>query len=478
MSERASRAHPDTQVKSAIPMYDGLKALEIPVRPKRPKRKVLKVVLIVVLALGLSYAGYGGFILKKFDTVFKDNTDETLEGLASTAPGQPMNILVIGSDRRDVVSEEERNLPQFNKSSSGKRADTIILLHVSKEKKAVMVSFPRDLRVEIPGYGKNKINAAYSFGGRQLLLDTVLKFTGLEIHHVVDINFVSFRAIVDAVGGVDIYVNRAINDKKSGLKIPGPGCWTMKGQTALSYVRARYFDPRADLGRIDRQQQFMRALLRKVKSIGFLLDLPSVNQLADSLVNGFKVSKDVDFGLARSVAAKLASAGDRNIDFRIVPSDPRFINRTSYVIARPEQTRRLFDAIAADAPIPRVGLTAASVPKPKDVLLDVYNGTKKTGLASKEAARLHQKGFRTRYVQTADKRYSITTIVYQPEAELKAKLVQRLYPGSIIVPATIESFADLKLYLGADVLVSPSSSATPSVSKSPTPRRNVECKEI
>ncbi len=453
-------------------MYDGLKKLEIPVRPKRPRRKVLKVVLIGVLSLTLSYVGYGFFILNKLGNTFGDQS-VTMAGLAATAPGEPMNILVVGSDRRDVVPEEERNLPQFNRSSSGKRADTVIVLHVSKEKKAVMVSLPRDLRVEIPGHGFNKLNAAYAFGGRQLLFDTVKRFTGLEIHHYLEINFVSFRAIVDAVGGVDITVNRAINDKKSGLKIPSAGCWTMGGQTALSYVRARYFDPRADLGRIDRQQAFMRALLKKVKTAGFLLDLTKVNRLADALKGGFTVSKKVDVGLARSIAAKLASVGERNIDFRIVPNDPRYIGGVSYVVARSDSTRRLFDAIAADAPLPRVGLTGASVPKPKDVLLDIYNGAGKTGLATTQAARLKQRGFRTRYVQTADRQYEVTTIVYQPGRELKAKLVQRIYPGSVIVAATVDSFADLKLYLGKDRIVSPttSGSPTPTLSKPPPPKQ-------
>jgi LCP family protein required for cell wall assembly len=458
-------------------MYDGLKSLEIPVRPKRPRRKVLKVVLIGVLALGLSYVGYGVFLVKQAGDAFKKQVIP-LSRLAEDAPNKPMNILVVGSDDRSVVGDDERGLPQFNKSSSGRRTDTILLLHISAEKRATLVTFPRDLRVAIPGHGKRKINAAYAYGGPQLMIDTVKDFTGLPIHHYVEINFVSFRAIVDAIHGVDVNVTSAIHDKKSGLNIPAAGCWRLKGQTALSYVRARYFDPRADLGRIDRQQTFMRALLKKVKSPGFLVDLRNVDRLINAVRKGFALDDGVTPKLAQSIAAKLATSDERKIDFRIVPSDPSFFNHTSYMIARQSEAQRLFAALAQDLVPPRVGLTSNSVPRPKDILLDIYNGTGKTGLASTQAARLRAKGYRLRYVQTADKKYAVTTIVYQPGRELKAKLLQRLYKGSVIVPATLDSFADVKMYLGTDRLPQPSGSPTATTTK-PAPKPvDTKCRPI
>lgn len=458
-------------------MYDGLKNLQVPTKTRHPRaRRAARIVLFVGLAIIVGFVGSGLIVLKNLTENFKA-TEITLSGLAKGAPDGPLNILVLGSDRRDVVAEEDRGLPQFNDSSSGQRADTIILLHVSKTKRAVMVSFPRDLRVQIPGRGTDKLNAAYARGGAQLIKDTIEKFTGLPIHHYVEVNFNSFRAIVDAVGGVRIDVNKAIHDKKSGLNIPHAGCWNMKGQTALSYVRARYFDPTADLGRIARQQQFMRALLDRVKSIGFLLNLPRVSKLGDALEKGLRHDPGTDLSLARAVAAKLADAGNKKVDFRIIPNDTATINRVSYVIARPNETARLFEAIRADKRVPDVGKTSASIPKAKDVQLDVYNGTSTAGLARTHAAKLREKGYRVRYESTS-KKYAVTTIVYQPGRELKAQLVAKRYKGAVLVAATEESLVDLKLYLGADRLVTPTGSPSSQASSPAPPPADRVCRDI
>src|SRR5438128_5138126 len=108
------------------------------------------------------------------------------------------------------------------------------------------------------------------------MIDTIQKFSGLDINHYVEVNFSSFRQVVNAVGGVSIYVDHAMVDHKSGLNLPHPGCYNLDGDMALSFVRARYVYANADLGRIQAQQRFMRALMSKVKSIGFILNIPKV----------------------------------------------------------------------------------------------------------------------------------------------------------------------------------------------------------
>jgi LCP family protein required for cell wall assembly len=133
------------------------------------------------------------------------------------------------------------------------------LLHVPSSGPSTMVSLPRDSYVPIPGHGRNKLNAAYAFGGAPLLAQTVERVTGIRLDHYAEIGFGGFVGMTDAVGGVELCPKRNIRDKKSGLRVQ-KGCQEMDGGTALAYVRARYFDPKGDLGRVERQQEFLGAV--------------------------------------------------------------------------------------------------------------------------------------------------------------------------------------------------------------------------
>jgi LCP family protein required for cell wall assembly len=128
-----------------------------------------------------------------------------------------------------------------------------------------LVSIPRDSWVGIPGYGENKINAAYAQGGPELLVATVEAATGLHIDHYVEIGFAGVANTTDALGGVKLCPTRNYNDANSGLKVK-KGCQTMDGQQALAYVRMRYADPRGDLGRVERQQEYMAAVAKRAMS--------------------------------------------------------------------------------------------------------------------------------------------------------------------------------------------------------------------
>ena len=129
----------------------------------------------------------------------------------------------------------------------------------------VLVSIPRDSYVSIPGHGKNKINAAYAFGGPQLLVRTVEQATGLHVDSYVETGLGGYAQLVDAVGGIDVCVKRAIKDAKAHIDVKA-GCQTFDGATALGYARARYSDPRGDLGRVERQRQVLAAIAGKTLS--------------------------------------------------------------------------------------------------------------------------------------------------------------------------------------------------------------------
>lgn len=437
-------------------MYDGLKNLEVPRRPRKrgtgggSRHPLLRKAGVVGLVFAL-FATTGLFVTyRKVRSNLDKGKDRTIQELEKQLPEQALNILVLGSDRRDVIEGKDRGKRQY-KGDVGQRADVMILVHIAaKAEKAVLVSLPRDLKVDIPGYGSQKLNAAYAFGGPNLTIKTVKRFTGIPINHYVEVNFASFQDIVDAVGGVDIFVDRPISDRRSGLEIPRAGCIHMEGETALSFVRARYIDPTADIGRIQRQQLFIRTLLRKVKSIGFLLNPTKWLRLSEAVGRGVRYDEGVGLDLARAVANKLSGFDQRRVDFRIVPSYSALIGGVSYLVPTESEVRPLFNAIRDDRPLPDVGKTSSSIPVPADVTVRILNGSGRVGLAGREETRLRKANFRIHSIGNAASRTPITTILYEFGDELKASLLAKQYPGSIKRLADKDLPGDIVLTLGVD----------------------------
>jgi LCP family protein required for cell wall assembly len=182
----------------------------------------------------------------------------------SSASSSGKNVLIVGSDSRAGLTDEQQN-ELTTGSVEGDRTDTIMLLHIPTFGTPTLVSLPRDSWVPIPGFGSAKINAAYALGGPQLLITTVEQATGLEITDFVAVGFAGVANTTDALGGVTLCPVSDFNDELSGLNVSA-GCQTMDGATALAYVRMRYQDPRGDLGRIERQQEFVAAVGRKALS--------------------------------------------------------------------------------------------------------------------------------------------------------------------------------------------------------------------
>jgi LCP family protein required for cell wall assembly len=179
----------------------------------------------------------------------------------SSAASAGMNVLIVGSDSRAGLTEEQQNELSTG-SVEGNRTDTIMLLHAPLFGKPTLVSIPRDSWVPIPGYGSDKINSAFALGGPQLLVRTVEDVTGLQITDYVEVGFAGVAATTDAMGGVVLCPNQDFNDENSGLNVKA-GCQTMDGPTALAYVRMRYADPRGDLGRVERQQEYVAAVAKR-----------------------------------------------------------------------------------------------------------------------------------------------------------------------------------------------------------------------
>ena len=194
---------------------------------------------------------------------FMPRTDATPAGDRPAA--QPGQVYVLaGSDSRAGLTTEEQDRLGTG-SDAGQRTDTIMMLYVPTTGKAALISIPRDSYVTIPGHDKNKINAAYAFGGPELLVQTVEQNTGLQVDGYAEIGLGGFVNAVDAVGGIEMCPPDAIKDRDSNLDIPA-GCQQMDGVTALGYVRMRKADPRGDLGRAQRQREMLSALAKKTIS--------------------------------------------------------------------------------------------------------------------------------------------------------------------------------------------------------------------
>jgi LCP family protein required for cell wall assembly len=231
---------------------------------KRPKFRPGLLVILLVVAL-VAYPILLGMTawtnLNRVDAVAPAHA---VEAPADT-PGR--TFLVVGSDSRDNLSADERKRLGTGKVA-GRRTDTIMLLHVpAAGGPTVLVSVPRDSYVSIPGRSKNKINAAYAFGGPALLIRTLEQASGLRIDDYVETGLGGFADIVDAVGGVQVCPKFDMDDKDAHINLQ-KGCQQADGKTALGYARARKSDPRGDLGRVDRQREVLAAIAKKTLSPG------------------------------------------------------------------------------------------------------------------------------------------------------------------------------------------------------------------
>ncbi len=262
-------------------------------------RRVL-LVLLVVLALLVSLMLFFYSRIEKVDAL------RDYDGRPEAASGT--NWLIVGSDSREGLSDEQVEELHLGKIE-GRRTDTIILLHRPASGKPTLVSLPRDWYVPIPGRDRNKLNAAYAFGGPALLVQTVETVTGLHIDHYAEVGFGGFVGMTDAVGGVELCPARRIRDRKSGLDVQ-KGCQEMDGPTALAYVRARYFDPQGDLGRVKRQQEFLGAVFDEAVSPATLLNPFRVVSLGDAATTALTVDEgDGPVSLVRFALTMRAVAG-------------------------------------------------------------------------------------------------------------------------------------------------------------------------
>jgi len=247
----------------------------------RPRR------IIAVLAVLLSIAIIGSVATYFYLDSKLTRKNVLVDYRNRPTAGSGQNWLITGSDSRQGLSRAQERKLATGHDISGRRSDTIMVLHMpANGGRPVLISLPRDSWVPIPGYGSQKINAAYAFGGPRLLAETVQNITGLRIEHYMGIGFGGFVRVVDAVGGVRMCLKAPLVDPKAGLHLH-KGCQVLNGAEALGFVRTRYTFATADLQRIQNQRVFLRALLRKLTSTGVLANpfasFPAASGVAGTL---------------------------------------------------------------------------------------------------------------------------------------------------------------------------------------------------
>ncbi len=235
--------------------------------------------LAVFLVIG------GGTLLWADSQLQRTEALQNYEGRVGGTAGT--NWLLVGSDSRAGLDQETADrLSAGMLDESEGRTDSIILVHLPLVGKATMISLPRDSFVNIPGYGENKINAAFALGGPALLQRTVEEATGLRIDHYAEVGFAGFANAVDGVGGVEMCLEEPLDDPMAGINLPA-GCQELDGPNALGYVRSRYASAGGDLDRAGRQRQLLSALSKKMLSPGTLFNpfrlFPTVSGVASSL---------------------------------------------------------------------------------------------------------------------------------------------------------------------------------------------------
>lgn len=374
------------------------------------------VLAALILGTGVALLWYGERSLNRVEV------DGIAEEYGIEELREVRNILVVGNDSREGLTEEQ--LRRLGTEDHGSRlTDTVMLVQLDPRRtSAAVLSFPRDLLVTRCDGSRGRINAAHhvgeaeGVGGPSCLVQTVSDFTGIPVHHYVEVNFAGFVEVVDTLGGVTMYFPEPIRDRHAGLDLPA-GCVELDGVSALSFVRARQIDD--DFGRIARQQRFIRELTDEATRVGTLVNVPRLFSLIDALAETVTTDADLSIRDMRRIAYSLRDFGADRLEARTVPGRNRVINGAAYVVAEEEAAETLFQAFRRAEVFPEgIGTEPPRAVAVGDVdPLTVLNGVGVSGLAAEVAAVLEQRGFEIAETDNAEHFDFAATVVRYPTGE-------------------------------------------------------------
>ncbi|WUK34133.1 LCP family protein [Streptomyces sp. NBC_00370] len=450
-------------------------------RDGRPRWGMRMATTFSVLVLGAG--GIGHAVVTSLDTGI-DRVDPFKDMKNRPGAGHGMNLLLVGTDGRDKITKAEKAKYKLG-GAPCHCTDTIMLVHLSEDgKRASVVSLPRDSYAELPAHvdqttGQHhkphpvKLNAAYAEGGPNLTVRTVEHMTGVKISHYLEVDFTSFMKTVDALGGVQICTPRPLKDSYTGLNLTA-GTHKLDGGQALQYVRARHVDATSDLGRMQRQQRFIAALINQATSSGVLLNPVKFRAVTSAMLSS--VRADAGFGAQQLLALNEAMHGfsPSSSEFTSVPLSGSGIaikGVGSTLKWDPVKSKKLFQALRADKPLapprkaapaapgaPAAPAAPAKAPKgtlvdvrPQQIRVQVYNGTPTDGLGKQVDDALHATGFRTTRapLTAAQLKVKRTIVMYDPRWDRSARSLAAALPGSVL-RAVKRQGATLKVMAGSD----------------------------
>lgn len=329
-------------------------------RRRTPRRKALVVTAWTAAALVvLGGTGLGYMYAKLNGNINGIDIDAALGvDRPRNVDNGSMDILVLGSDSRSGANAG------YGRGGNGSRSDTAMVIHVYKgHHKAAVVSIPRDTLVtrpdctsphgtRVPGGREQMFNSAYAVGGPACAVKTVEAMTKIRMDHYVEVDFTGFKKLVDALGGVRITTHRAIHDDQSHLHL-GPGAHTLRGEQALGLVRTRHgVGDGSDLGRIQLQQAFVKALVDQIGQVGVFSNPRKLYHLASTATSA--VTTDSELASVKQLAGfagglKGIRANDTTMITLPVAYDPKHANR---VLPQTARDRQVWAALKADRPIP------------------------------------------------------------------------------------------------------------------------------
>lgn len=420
-------------------------------RPRRswPQRLIIGFNVIVIV-VALSTAAVFGYVNTKLADVQRLALSGALTQ-ADPTPGAPQNFLIVGTDSDLGLSADDPAL-QGRGEVTGARGDTIMILHVDpKDHSAALLSLPRDLWVEIAGQGiHSKINSALGVGGGgtagpATLIATIEQNFDIPINHYVEVDFAGFENLIEAIGGVPIYFHTGIRDYDPGdgrahtaIDIPGPGCYTLDPAQALAYARSRHMqyqsvpgDPETwrndngnDLGRIQRQQDFVRRVLQRAITKG-VRDPLVMNDLVNAGVKSVQMDESLSAGSIIDLGRTFRNFDPNDLVTSQLPVYPQTINGAAAL------KLRMPDAEAVLAPF-QTG-SADVDPALRAVSVTVHNGTGGSNEATNVTQALRQLGFTVG--QPSDElgvTEAASIIRYVPGQEKSARLLARHLRSEIV----------------------------------------------
>lgn len=447
--------------------------------------------LVILLGTGFAHAAYTKLSKTSGSLASVDSGPGNVS--AKGVDGRDLNIVIVGNDSRDGYTAAQLAELSTTADGGGVNTDTIMMIHVPANGAAAsVVSFPRDSYVQIPGYGKSKINSAFADGylnasqnaseaqkraaGQKVLIDTISQLTGVQIDHYVEVSLLGVVNLTNALGGVEVNLCQAAKDSYSGVNLPA-GKTQLNGQQALSFVRQRHGLDGGDLDRVKRQQYFFGAVIRKVLATN-LLNISKLNSLISAV--GTTISYDPGLN-PLDLADQMRNIAAGSVSFRTIPlaavSQAKISGVGDVVVpAAASDMKQFFIDLSKEGSTSSSGSSASSSSSstpppsvdPASVTVDVYNGTTTTGQGTEASKTLKAAGFGIGAVLAAsDTNYTQTTIRYPEDKADQAKAVAALFPGSKLEVAT-DTAGKIQVIVGTDFTNSGSGTADTSSSASDT----------